>query len=243
MRSAPLRLMLFDRTCTGPRLRPGLSHAWWSGGQLYGRLLGRLHAWHGASTWADALAWVAQHQPDRPIAELQFWGHGKWGQAYINREILDAGALRPGTRCTPRSLAIRERLVGPAALWWFRTCETFGAAPGQDFARRLTDFIGCRAAGHTYIIGGWQSGLHSLAPGESHLVAARGPQGRPARGPARGAVVAPPRAQHDPLPLGHRSPRATKGPAALICRCSAETIGCARCSARSASRTTSRCAT
>jgi hypothetical protein len=166
-RSAPLRLMLFDRTCTGPRLRPGLSHAWWSGGQLYGRLLGRLHAWHGASTWADALTWVAQHQPDRAIAELQFWGHGKWGQAYIDRQILDASALQPGHPLHAPLLAIRERLVGPSALWWFRTCETFGALPGHDFARRFTDFLGCRAAGHTYIIGGWQSGLHSLAPGEN----------------------------------------------------------------------------
>ena len=28
-----------------------------------------------------------------------------------------------------------------------------------------TDFFGCRAAGHTYIIGPLQSGLHAIAPG------------------------------------------------------------------------------
>jgi hypothetical protein len=29
----------------------------------------------------------------------------------------------------------------------------------------LADFFGCRVAGHTYTIGYWQSGLHSLVPG------------------------------------------------------------------------------
>jgi hypothetical protein len=166
MRAEPLRLMIYDRTCTGPRLRPGLSHAWWSGGVLYGRLLRRLHAWRGASSWDEALAWVAAFAPDRPIAELQFWGHGKWGRVYIDREPLDAAALQPGHPLHPRLAAIRERLASPEALLWFRTCEAFGAAPGHDWARRVTDFLGCRAAGHTYIIGVWQSGLHSLRPGE-----------------------------------------------------------------------------
>jgi len=166
MHAEPLRLMIYDRTCTGPRLRPGLSHAWMSGALLYGHMLRRLHAWQGARSWAEALEWVAQVQPDREIAELQFWGHGKWGRAYIERDLLDAEALTPGHPLHASMLAIRGRLVGPEALWWFRTCETFGAVPGQDFARRLTDFLGCRAAGHTYIIAGWQSGLHSLRPGE-----------------------------------------------------------------------------
>ena len=66
--------------------------------------------------------------------------------------------------------------------------ETFGAAPGHDFARRLTDFLGCRAAGHTYIIGGWQSGLHSLAPGE-----------QPAWSPHEGLKLGPPEAPREAL--------------------------------------------
>ncbi len=164
MSSAPLRLMVFDRSCTGQRLRPGLSHAWWTGGQLYGRL-GRLDAWRGVSSWAEALAWIAQVAPDRQIASVQYWGHGKWGCAYIGRDCFDATALAPNHPLHRDLEQIRERLVGPDALWWFRTCETFGAVPGQNFAQRLTDFLGCRTAGHTYIIAGWQSGLHSLAPG------------------------------------------------------------------------------
>lgn len=162
----PLRLMIYDRTCTGPRLRPGLSHAWWTGGVLYRRLLRRLHASYGARSWAEALDWLAHVQPGRKIAEVQFWGHGKWGRAFIDRESFDSSALVPGHALHADLAAIRGRLSGPEALWWFRTCETFGAAPGHDWARRLTDFLGCRAAGHTYIIGVWQSGLHSLRPGE-----------------------------------------------------------------------------
>ncbi|MGB1700273.1 MAG: hypothetical protein ACPHRO_09985, partial [Nannocystaceae bacterium] len=49
---------------------------------------------------------------------------------------------------------------------WFRTCETFGAQPGHDFARHLAAHMGARVAGHTYIIGPLQSGLHLLAPGQ-----------------------------------------------------------------------------
>jgi len=56
--------------------------------------------------------------------------------------------------------------MSPGALVWFRSCETFGAAAGRDFARRLTDFFGCAAAGHTFVIGYWQSGLHRLEPGQ-----------------------------------------------------------------------------
>lgn len=191
----PLRLMIFDKTCTGPKLRPGLSHAWWTGGVLYGRLLRRLHAWHGAASWAEALAWVATVQPHRPIAELQFWGHGKWGRAYIGRDLLDAGALRSDHPHHAALAAIRERLVGPEALWWFRTCETFGAAPGQAFAQGLTDFLGCRAAGHTYIIGGWQSGLHSLRPGEV-----------PTWSPLEGVKSGPPEDPREALWSGRRAP-------------------------------------
>jgi hypothetical protein len=48
---------------------------------------------------------------------------------------------------------------------WLRCCSTFGHH-GRDFAARLAERIGVRVAGHTHIIGAWQSGTHSLAPGE-----------------------------------------------------------------------------
>jgi hypothetical protein len=114
----------------------------------------------------DGLAWLSAVSPSAPIAELQFWGHGKWGRIFIGREALDKRALAQGHDHHAALCALRERL-SPDALIWFRTCETFGAMVGQDFARAWTDFFGCRAAGHTFVIGYWQSGLHLLHPGHS----------------------------------------------------------------------------
>ncbi len=161
----PLRLMIYDDTCRGAPGLPGLTHSWWAGARLY-RALGRLDAWKGVRTWQEGLEWLAAFSPEHSIAEIQFWGHGKWGGAFVDRRPLDASALSPGHALHPLLRAVRDRLA-PNALWWFRTCETFGAAAGHRFARAWTDFFGCRAAGHTFIIGPWQSGLHSLSPGEA----------------------------------------------------------------------------
>ncbi|MEZ4384747.1 MAG: hypothetical protein R3A79_25685 [Nannocystaceae bacterium] len=163
--SSPLRLMIYDRTCRGRRGLPGLSHAWISGAVLY-RGLRRFDATRGVTSWVEALDWLASFG-DRPIASIQYWGHGKWGSARVADDSLDASALRPGHPLYPRLRAIAARhLPDAASLWWFRTCETLGADAGHDFARRFGDLTGARVAGHTYIIGPWQSGLHTLAPGE-----------------------------------------------------------------------------
>jgi hypothetical protein len=159
MRKTPsgARLLVYDRTCARPI---GLSTAWWAGAGIY-RGLGRIDDARGVSTWEEALGWLGER--DGPIAEVQYWGHGKWGAALIDRDPLDARALAAGHRLHRGIEALRERLV-PGALVWFRTCETFGAARGLDFARRLAEHLGVRVAGHTFIIGVHQSGLHGLLP-------------------------------------------------------------------------------
>src|SRR6185295_7712635 len=87
--------------------------------------------------------------------------------ARIGDERLDQAALAPGHVHHDRLRRVAERMLpGADGLWWFRTCETFGTAVGHDVARAWTRFFGCRAAGHTYVIAVWQSGLHSLLPGE-----------------------------------------------------------------------------
>jgi hypothetical protein len=154
--------MLFDRTCRGDWLTPGLSHAWSVGGRLYQRL-GRIDAWYGAATWAEGLDWLGSH--DREISEIQYWGHGTWGGLWMDEELLRADALDEAHRHHARLAAIKQRMT-PASLWWFRSCDVFGTGRGQQFARAWTAFFNCRAAGHTYEIGVLQSGLHVLAPGE-----------------------------------------------------------------------------
>lgn len=161
----PLHLLIFDRTCRGRHGLPGLSHAWGAGRRLYGAL-GRLDDACGVASWGEALAWLTTVGGDRRIAEIQFWGHGRWGRVFVANEALDVGALAPGHPHHEALIAVRSRLLtGDAGLWWFRTCETFGTAAGHDFARRWTRFFNCRAAGHTHVIGFWQSGLHSLSAG------------------------------------------------------------------------------
>ena len=156
--------MIYDDTCRGKPALPGLTHSWIAGGLLYGGL-GKLDAWKGCRSWAEALDWLSRVQPDREIGEIQFWGHGKWGRAMIDRDRLDVSTLSPHSNLFHPLLNVRARMTGPDAVWWFRTCETFGANIGHEFARAWTDTLECRAAGHTYIIGPWQSGLHALSPG------------------------------------------------------------------------------
>ncbi len=154
-----LRLLVRDAT-----RRDSLSFAWRAGAPLY-RALGRIDAAFGARSWSEALGWLVAVRPTARISEIQFWGHGRWGHALIGDEPLDARALAPSHPLYPLLLGVRARLAGPDALWWWRTCETFGATAGQDFARAWSRFLGCTAAGHTYTIAAWQSGLHALAPG------------------------------------------------------------------------------
>lgn len=163
----PLRLMIYDATCRN-RPRPvGLSHIWRAGALLYGGVR-RLDRSRGVSSWAEALTWLAEVEPGRTIAEIQYWGHGKWGRPLIDRQPLERAALAPNHPLHGQLRAIRRRLApGGEALWWFRTCEAFGARAGHEFARDWSDFFGCRTAGHTHIIAFYQSGLHTLRPGQT----------------------------------------------------------------------------
>ena len=180
--TSPLRLLVYDATQAQRRPR-WLGVSWQVGARLY-RARGLLDASYGATSFADALAFLAR--AERPIGEIQFWGHGKWGRVLIERESFDRSALEPTHRFRPALEAIRERLA-PNALVWFRSCETLGAHAGQAFARRLADFWEARVAGHTFVIGYWQSGLRVLAPGDA-------PNWDPAEGLALGTPERPERA-------------------------------------------------
>lgn len=182
--AAGLRLVVYDATQRQRRPRM-LGHSWHYGAHLY-RGLGRVDAAYGAASFAEAFAWLAQHRADQPIEELQFWGHGKWGRIFIDAESLDRGWLEPRHPHHAAFRALRERLTSDALLW-FRTCETLGAQAGQDFAAALSSATGARVAGHTYVIGFFQSGLHCLSPGTT-------PSWSGAEGLAAGSAAEPLRA-------------------------------------------------
>lgn len=154
-------MLLYDRTCV--RAGGHLSLAWGAGSALY-RGLGRIDAARGVASWDEAFAWLLALRGDGPIEELQYWGHGKWGAALVDDDVLDGRSLGAAHPHRGRLEAIRARLA-PGALVWFRTCETFGARAGITFAEELAEFLGVRVAGHTHVIGFHQSGLHGLVPG------------------------------------------------------------------------------
>jgi len=189
-----LRLMIYDRTCTGPWGRPGLSHSWWLGAHFY-RVTTRFDATCGVANWSEALDWLARFRPEHSISEIQFWGHGKWGQANVCGEILGIEALDPKHPLHEKMRALRPRL-SEHSLWWFRTCETFGANAGRSFAQAWTQWWRCRAAGHTYIIGPIQSGLHGLSPGERPLWPAD-------EGLLEGTAASPTKARHSSFRAPH----------------------------------------
>jgi hypothetical protein len=122
-------------------------------------MLGRVDDTRGVATWDEALGYLATRR--EPIDEIQYWGHGRWGRVLVADDVLDRAGL---DRHAAAIAAIRERLT-PNALIWLRTCEAFGARAGHDFAQALADRTGVRVAGHTYVIGYHQSGLHGLPPG------------------------------------------------------------------------------
>lgn len=156
-----LRLLIYDGN--GKAGETALRSAWAAGARLY-RALGRIDRFVGARTWSEALAWCAAQ--GRPIAEVQFWGHGRWGQALLGDEALSQASFATGHAHRDGLDALRSRLLPDgASLIWFRTCETFGATRGIAFAKQLTRELGARSAGHTHVIGALQSGLHGLRPG------------------------------------------------------------------------------
>lgn len=160
-----LRLLVYDAT-------PGvhdrlLRRSWATGARLY-RSLGWIDRFHGASSWADALSFLGRVEPGESIAEIQYWGHGRWGRVLIGDDTLEIGSLSSRHAHRDAFERLRSRMLPEGrSLVWFRTCETFGAEVGHRFASALVESLDARAAGHTYVIGALQSGLHGLRPGES----------------------------------------------------------------------------
>ena len=148
-------MLVYDRT------QKGLTAAWSAGSVLY-RGLRRIDAAKGVASWDEAFAFL--REVEGTIEELQYWGHGKWGEARADDQRFSLHSLSRHHPHREHLDALKAKLA-PDALVWFRCCETFGAKPGIAFAEALAADLGVRVAGHTYIIGFHQSGLHGLLPG------------------------------------------------------------------------------
>jgi hypothetical protein len=167
MHRGGLRLVVYDATGAGrARVQPLLTASWRHGSRLY-----RHHPQapvddlFGATSWDDALAWLVEVRRGAAIREVQFWGHGLPGRVFIGSDVLEGEEFRLAGRRRSELLALRARWVDERARLWFRTCSAFGGERGHAFARVVADAMGCEVAGHTYVIGPLQSGLHTLRPG------------------------------------------------------------------------------
>jgi hypothetical protein len=158
------RVLIYDRTFVGARTQWALTTSWIVGSQLY-RGMSRLDHAFGVTSVSEALQVLTHVSSRERVREIQFWGHGHWGSFLVGRERVTRDDLREGRHTD--DLRALQRNLPDDIFWWFRTCETFGQKKGHEFARSWTDFFGGSAAGHTYVIGPWQSGLHSLRSGES----------------------------------------------------------------------------
>lgn len=136
-----------------------------TGGKFY-RLFHGLEYEAGFESWKEAFDWLNTIDSDKKISTLQFWGHGSSASIALNGERLTIkDFINPRSPHYANMLKLKSRLT-PESVIWLRTCSTFAFAGGQEFAKALADFFGCIVAGHTHKIWAWQSGLHTLRPGE-----------------------------------------------------------------------------
>jgi len=142
----------------------GLAYTWFAGGKMY-----RWFRWvdevKGVTSWDEALDWILEQGKDAKISQIQYWGHGSWGNVWIGKTPLSKSTLTKDTPLRDKWTEVSKVLTDDALIW-FRTCSTFGNGKGHRFARAFTDFMDCKVAAHTHIIGPLQGGLHSLKPGQ-----------------------------------------------------------------------------
>lgn len=159
-----LSVLVYDAACRGPGPTRWLGRAFAIGRHTHAVA----QPWDlvvPATTWPEAIDRVLAGCEHAGVAELQYWGHGKWGRVLIGAESLDRDAISPAGPLHDRIRALGTLMHGPDAHVWFRTCETLGAHRGHAMAQELCEQLGCAVAGHTFIVGPWQSGLHLLRPG------------------------------------------------------------------------------
>lgn len=140
-----------------------LTSSWMAGGALY-RAFRWLDRSKGVSTWEEALEWILSECRDGAVSTIQFWGHGNRGRASVGQQVMNKILLQDEKIAS----LVREigSLMHEDGLWWFRSCLTFGGIEGKEFAKEFSTILNRRVAASTYIVGWWQSGYHSLKPGE-----------------------------------------------------------------------------
>jgi hypothetical protein len=162
-----MRVLLYDNT---DRLT-----IFWAAG----RYLSKWDAVISASSWKDALEQL--WELDKPVMELQFWGHGAEGFPLIDG--------------FPLSTELQKELAEacdfqPESVVWWRACDVFSGERGQRFAVSFCQIAGCSHVGHTRVIS-WpwpifHSGGHGIRPGATpHWDVTEGEEDNDGSGPSK----------------------------------------------------------
>lgn len=108
-----------------------------------------------AVSWEDAFTQLSTFSN---VDEVQFWGHGNPGNAFIGRDPLNE-------QVAERNAARLRGVFSPNALLWLRTCSSFNTVAGRSFASKLSQSFNVRVAGHTVYIHAIHKGLVHLEVG------------------------------------------------------------------------------
>jgi hypothetical protein len=156
-----LDIMFYDSSdWAGEQLR----FSWITGGKFY-QLFRGIEQHSGFDSWIEALKWLCSVEPNKKINSIQFWGHGSPGRVWINGEALSARSVLASSEHRKFLLDLSDRLDEDAVVW-FRSCNVFTGHEGKLFAVTMSKILNCKIAAHTYIVGPWQSGLHTIKPDE-----------------------------------------------------------------------------
>jgi len=161
------RLMIYDATTLKDGLdwkEDSLAYSWLAGGRLY-RIVNFLEKSKGVTSWSEGLDYLIEEGKKKKISQVQFWGHGLWGRAYIGGDKLSTSRLKNDKELAEKFKEL-SALMTEDAFWWFRTCQTYATESGHEFAKSFTNLIDRKTAAHTHTIGLWQSGGRTLMPGE-----------------------------------------------------------------------------
>lgn len=156
-----LDIMIYDSSdWAGKQLR----FSWITGGKFY-KLFHSIEHHAGFDNWQEAFEWILSVEPDRKINSIQFWGHGSPGRVWINGDALSIRSLTEQSQHYIMLKKLKDRMAKDSVIW-FRSCNVFSASEGRFFSIAFCQFMQTKIAGHTYIVGPWQSGLHTIKPGQ-----------------------------------------------------------------------------
>ena len=155
-----LDIMIYDSSdWAGKELR----FSWITGGKFY-KLFHSVEHNAGFDNWIDAIDWILSVEPDRKINSIQYWGHGSQGKVWMNGSNINVRSFVDSSELNKKLILLKKRLT-PESVIWFRCCNVFAGNEGKYFSIISSQFFECKIAAHTFIVGPWQSGLHTISPG------------------------------------------------------------------------------